>query len=91
MKHGKSGAPTYQQVAELSGAQFEIVSGTQFENASCPCFQVPCSIQAPNTVGALSATVLGFQCPAYEGGAASTRSNYSTSLFDTSRSSTSLP
>ncbi|MPC19093.1 hypothetical protein E2C01_012000 [Portunus trituberculatus] len=32
MKHEKSRAPTYQPTAELSGAQFEIVSGAQFEN-----------------------------------------------------------
>ncbi|MPC95897.1 hypothetical protein E2C01_091127 [Portunus trituberculatus] len=33
--HG-SGAPTYWPAAELSGAQFEIASGTQFENAVGP-------------------------------------------------------
>ncbi|MPC75575.1 hypothetical protein E2C01_069966 [Portunus trituberculatus] len=31
-----SGAPTYQPAAELSGAQFEIASGTQFENVVGP-------------------------------------------------------
>ncbi|MPC90797.1 hypothetical protein E2C01_085798 [Portunus trituberculatus] len=31
-----SGAPTYRPAAELSGTQFEIVSGTQFENAVGP-------------------------------------------------------
>ncbi|MPC61234.1 hypothetical protein E2C01_055301 [Portunus trituberculatus] len=29
-------APTYRPAAELSGAQFEIASGTQFENAVGP-------------------------------------------------------
>ncbi|MPC94617.1 hypothetical protein E2C01_089794 [Portunus trituberculatus] len=36
MRHEKRGAPTYWPAAELSGAQFEIVSGTQFENAVGP-------------------------------------------------------
>ncbi|MPD06797.1 hypothetical protein E2C01_102625 [Portunus trituberculatus] len=30
------GAPTYQPAAKLSGAQFEIASGAQFENAVGP-------------------------------------------------------
>ncbi|MPC45721.1 Multidrug resistance protein 1 [Portunus trituberculatus] len=33
MRHEKSRAPTYRPAAELSGTQFEIVSGAQFENA----------------------------------------------------------
>ncbi|MPC62597.1 hypothetical protein E2C01_056684 [Portunus trituberculatus] len=36
MRHEKSGAPTNQPAAELSGAQFEIASGAQFENAIGP-------------------------------------------------------
>ncbi|MPC08416.1 hypothetical protein E2C01_001003 [Portunus trituberculatus] len=36
MRHEKSGAPTYRSAAELSGAQLEIVSGAQFENAVGP-------------------------------------------------------
>ncbi|MPC58903.1 hypothetical protein E2C01_052914 [Portunus trituberculatus] len=36
MKHEKSGAPTYRPAAELSGAQFEFMSGAQFENAVGP-------------------------------------------------------
>ncbi|MPC70862.1 hypothetical protein E2C01_065123 [Portunus trituberculatus] len=36
MRHEKSGAPTYQPAAELSGPQFEIASGAQFENGVGP-------------------------------------------------------
>ncbi|MPC19334.1 hypothetical protein E2C01_012247 [Portunus trituberculatus] len=36
MRHEKSGAPTYQPAAELSGTQFEIASGAQFENVVEP-------------------------------------------------------
>ncbi|MPC41756.1 hypothetical protein E2C01_035359 [Portunus trituberculatus] len=36
MRHEKSRAPTYRPAAEVSGAQFEISSGTQFENADGP-------------------------------------------------------
>ncbi|MPC46647.1 hypothetical protein E2C01_040371 [Portunus trituberculatus] len=36
MRHKKSGTPTYQPAVELSGAQFEIASGAQFENAVGP-------------------------------------------------------
>ncbi|MPC84703.1 hypothetical protein E2C01_079450 [Portunus trituberculatus] len=36
MRHKKSGAPTYWPAAELSGAQFEIASGAQFENVVGP-------------------------------------------------------
>ncbi|MPC34389.1 hypothetical protein E2C01_027776 [Portunus trituberculatus] len=36
MKDEKSGAPTYRPAAQLSGTQFEIASGAQFENAVEP-------------------------------------------------------
>ncbi|MPC64920.1 hypothetical protein E2C01_059042 [Portunus trituberculatus] len=36
MRHEKSGAPTRWLAAELSGMQFEIASGAQFENAVGP-------------------------------------------------------
>ncbi|MPC81094.1 hypothetical protein E2C01_075695 [Portunus trituberculatus] len=36
MRHKKSGAPTYRPAVELSGMQFEIASGAQFENVIEP-------------------------------------------------------